>query len=102
MGHIGFAILIVGAALIFGWLMFALWVLSLVLRIFGKVIGGILRGLGILPPRRRRVLGNVMLPCARIRCAANNPVNARFCRRCGAQLSNHAPAQSRQAMAACL
>jgi hypothetical protein len=101
MGHIGFAILIVGAGLIFGWLMFFLWVLGLVLRIAGKVVGGLLRGFGILPPRRR-LRGNVLLPCARIRCAANNPGDARFCRRCGAPLPNHAPAQSRQPIAACL
>ena len=64
---------------------FVFWLVVTILRGIGRLILG--------PPRRQRPpvlpqqmpIGNVR-PCGRISCRSLNPVEARFCRRCGASL----------------
>jgi len=65
--------------------LFLFWLVVTILRGLTRLIVG--------PPARLRPpqlpaqmpIGNVM-PCGRISCRALNPVQARFCRRCGASL----------------
>lgn len=62
--------------------LFCVWVLSLVVRGMGFVLGRIWRLM--FGPRHRA--GRVVA-CRNVQCGAMNPEHARFCRRCGQPMS---------------
>jgi hypothetical protein len=66
-----FVVILVTAVVFFGWLVFV-------------IVRGIMNGIGTLihGPRHRIEASNTVL-CPTRGCGANNPVDARFCRRCG-------------------
>jgi hypothetical protein len=61
-----------------GWIAFVIWIVFTVSR-------GIIRSVGGLFIRRQRI-SPLEMQCTRMRCGASNPVNAQFCRRCGAPM----------------
>jgi hypothetical protein len=66
---------------------FVFWVVVTILRGITRLILGPppMRSLPRQPPPQMPI-GNVR-PCGRISCRALNPVEARFCRRCGQSLA---------------
>ncbi len=88
---IGAAILIFIGVIAITALLFGGWIIYLLARALGAVLGGILRLIGVFPARSSgtgpivRVVGRVT--CDRERCRASNPSDARFCRRCGRMLA---------------
>jgi ribosomal protein L40E len=68
--------------LIMGWVVFILWLIGQIFRGIFWGISGILRG-----GRRSMAPRSEFRRCTRLRCSAQNPAQANFCRRCGASLS---------------
>jgi ribosomal protein L40E len=61
--------------------LFGGWVMFVIIRTIGRVIGSAL-GIPQSPgPMRMRTV--MMRTCTNSRCLAVNPIDARFCRRCG-------------------
>lgn len=72
------------------WLLLFAWVVMVVVR-------GVFRGLGRLigfVPERAPMRA---LICSRLRCGADNPPQARFCRRCGSLLMRSGRQRARAA-----
>jgi hypothetical protein len=100
MGLFIFDVFLLGGIMVIAWVIFAIWLVALVLktifRAFGLIgraiipVGAIGGGAGMRQSDRQGVR-----PCNRIRCGAANPASAKFCRRCGAPLGN--PVRSRVA-----
>lgn len=77
-------------------LLFGVWVIVGIVRIMGRIIGTIF-GTPRRPPMPiTRALPSVR--CPNDRCHAMNPVNARFCRRCGQAIDVQRVASRRAAM----
>lgn len=87
MGSTLFIILLTIAALGVAVVLFAGWLIVLIV----SLVKGTLRVGGRLLGTRRRVgrsLSAASVTCPRRRCGAENPRHARFCRRCGMALPN--------------
>jgi ribosomal protein L40E len=83
-----FGVIAVTAVLFLGWIFFS------IVRFFIHSMRG-LSGQGNARPQHKMI----MMRCARERCAATNPVGARFCRRCGHEMAaGHGAGLSRAAM----
>jgi len=61
------------------WLLLIAWVAMVIVR-------GIIRGVGRLIGLGGRRSPSYSRLCTRLRCGADNPPQARFCRRCGSPL----------------
>jgi ribosomal protein L40E len=61
-----------------GWIAFLVWIVA---TIFRKIFSGV----SALFVRRPRI-SRIEMQCTRMRCGASNPMNAQFCRRCGAPM----------------
>ncbi len=89
MGTFAIGALLIVAATMIGLVLFVIWLIYVVLLGGKKAVGFVLGSIFHLPRQR-----NKFMLCTRLRCGEQNPVQARFCRRCGVTLAN-APAQAR-------
>jgi hypothetical protein len=94
--HLVFATLIFIAVVIVTIVLFGGWVLMTVIRAIARLLGGprpepVARRLAYRPPSEQRVVR-----CPQTRCMADNPVGARFCRRCGQAIEAGRAARVRQ------
>ena len=86
--HLMLFTFLVIAAVVGTAVLFVFWVVVTILRGITRLIVGPRLG----PPPMRHLpphvpVGNVR-PCGRISCRALNPIEARFCRRCGQSLQD--------------
>jgi hypothetical protein len=71
-------------------LVFGGWVIVVVLRLVGRILGGLFAP----APAPRAILP--VIRCGHPKCRATNPGRARFCRRCGKMLQLSDPAVARK------
>lgn len=75
-GFIGEFFLVI-VLLVLAWVIFVIWLVGVLVRV-------VFRGLGLF--RGNAGKRSPMMLCNRLRCGANNPVRANFCKRCGSPL----------------
>jgi ribosomal protein L40E len=87
MGGGAIEILVVVAVL---WALLFVWVAMVVVRGVFRGLGRLIGFVGDRAPTQKRI-------CPRLRCGADNPVQARFCRRCGSLLARNGRQRTRVA-----